>query len=99
MKKSTNSTPSGNVIRQIIREEIDKTRPAWLDEFRDSLIGNFSGLITKFKDEVMTGLDKVMGELEDIREEKTVQSHQLSNHEDRIETLEKLHPEIPSSSI
>ena len=30
-------------------------------------------------------MDEVMGELKDIREEQAVQSHQLSDHSDRIE--------------
>lgn len=51
------------------------------------------------KDEFFKQMSDVMGELKDIREEKTAQSHQLSNHNDRIETLEKLHPEIPPSSF
>ena len=40
------------------------------------------------KDEFYTKMDEVMGELKDIREEQAVQSHQLSNHEDRIEKIE-----------
>jgi len=51
------------------------------------------------KDEFFTQMGEVMGELKAIREEHATQSHRLSNHEDRIETLEKLHPEIPPSSI
>ena len=33
-------------------------------------------------------MDEVMGELKTIREEQTVQGHQLSDHEDRIEKIE-----------
>ena len=51
------------------------------------------------KDEFFTQMGEVMGELKAIREEHATQSLRLSNHEDRIETLEKLHPEIPPSSI
>jgi hypothetical protein len=40
------------------------------------------------KDEFYGKMDEVMGELKAIREEQTVQSHQLSNHEDRIEKIE-----------
>jgi len=40
------------------------------------------------KDEFFGKMDEVMGELKTIREEQTVQSHRLSNHEDRITTLE-----------
>jgi hypothetical protein len=37
------------------------------------------------KDEFYEKMDEVMGELKVIREEQTVQSHQLSNHEDRLQ--------------
>ena len=40
------------------------------------------------KDEFYGKMDEVMGELKPIREEQAVQSHQLSNHEDRIEKIE-----------
>jgi hypothetical protein len=40
------------------------------------------------KDEFYGKMDEVMGELKAIREEQAVQSHQLSNHEDRIEKIE-----------
>lgn len=42
------------------------------------------------KDEFFGKMDEVMGELKTIREEQTVQSHQLLNHEDRITTLEEV---------
>ena len=32
-------------------------------------------------------MDEVMGELKTIREEQTLQSHKLSEHEDRIEKI------------
>ncbi len=45
-----------------------------------------------YRDQVLTGLDKVMKELETIREETTVGNHQLSEkvheHERRIIKLE-----------
>ena len=53
------------------------------------------GLVTKedishlpTKDEFYTKMDEVVGELKTIREEQPLQSHQLSNHEDRIEKIE-----------
>jgi hypothetical protein len=53
------------------------------------------GLVTKedvshlpTKDEFYGKMDEVMGELKTIREEQAVQSHQLSNHSDRIEKIE-----------
>jgi hypothetical protein len=40
------------------------------------------------KDEFFTKMDEVMGELKAIREEQPLQSHKLSEHEDRIEKIE-----------
>jgi hypothetical protein len=37
------------------------------------------------KDEFYTKIDEVMGELKTIREEQTLQSQHLSDHDDRIE--------------
>jgi predicted nuclease with TOPRIM domain len=45
------------------------------------------------KDEFYTKMDEVMGELKAIREEQVIGSHQLGNHEDRLERLEKIHPQ------
>jgi hypothetical protein len=41
------------------------------------------------KDEFFGKMDEVMGELKAIREDRTIASHQLANHEDRITTLEE----------
>ncbi len=46
------------------------------------------------KEEFFSKMDEVVGELKTAREEQTVLSHQVSNHEDRLKTLE----EISSSS-
>ena len=53
------------------------------------------GLVTKkdlshlpTKDEFYTKMDEVMGELKAIREEQPLQSHKLSEHDDRIEKIE-----------
>jgi len=40
------------------------------------------------KDEFFTKMDEVMGELKTIREEQTLQSQHLSDHDDRIEKVE-----------
>jgi len=40
------------------------------------------------KDEFYAKMDEVVGELRAIREEQPLQSHRLSDHEDRIEKIE-----------
>lgn len=71
-----------NAIKQLIEVTID-----------DAI--ETKGLVTKedishlpSKDEFYTKMDEVMGELKTIREEQTVQSQHLSEHEDRIQKVE-----------
>jgi dsDNA-specific endonuclease/ATPase MutS2 len=40
------------------------------------------------KDEFYTKMDEVMGELKATREEVAIRSHQVADHEDRIEKIE-----------
>src|SRR5215208_6983876 len=40
------------------------------------------------KDEFYEKMDEVMGELKTVREEQTLLSHRVSDHEDRIEKIE-----------
>jgi hypothetical protein len=43
---------------------------------------------TTYRSELLNKLDKILGEIKGSREEQTVLSHQVSNHEDRISVLE-----------
>ena len=45
------------------------------------------------KEEFYQKMDEVMGELKAIREEQTLLAHRLPDHEDRLEKLEKIHPD------
>jgi predicted nuclease with TOPRIM domain len=56
------------------------------EKFDERLDEKLSHLPTK--DEFYTKMDEVMGELKTIREEQTLISHKVSNHEDRIEKIE-----------
>jgi len=56
-----------------------------LDEKLDEKLKNLPT-----KDEFFSKMDEVMGELETIREEQTTLSHQVSNHENRLKTLEEI---------
>ena len=53
----------------------------------------------KYRDQILTKLDGVMGELQTMREENTVGTYQISglrervdNHDRRIASLEKIQP-------
>ena len=55
---------------------------------QDDLREDLGNKITEFKSDVLSAIDEVMGELKRSREEQEVQSYKLSNHEDRIVSLE-----------
>ena len=56
------------------------------------------GEIKETKNEIVTMLDEMMGELKTIGESITFSSHRLSNHEDRITSLEKKQTVIPQAA-
>jgi len=43
------------------------------------------------KDEFSSKMDELMGELSTIRDEQTIIGHQVSDHEERLNTLEEIH--------
>lgn len=88
MRRSTTVFYNEGDVRKIVRDELKLAKDDWLDDF--------TGKVVKFKDDVLNGLDKVMGELKTIREEQTLManrqaehSDQLEDHESRIHRLEK----------
>lgn len=44
------------------------------------------------KEEFYEKMDEIMGELKAIREEMTILTYRSSDHEDRLEKLENIHP-------
>ena len=66
------------MIEVTVEEVIDRKGVAMKDH-----IGNVPS-----KDEFYGKVDEIMGELKAIREEQTVQSQHLSDHEDRIQETE-----------
>jgi len=42
------------------------------------------------KEEFFSKMDEVVGELKTVREEQTTLSHQVSNHESRLKSLEEI---------
>ena len=72
-----------------IEDLIDRKLDEKLDEkLEEKLNEKLKFLPTK--DEFYEKMDEVMGELRAIREEHTLQVYKISDHEDRIEKLEKV---------
>lgn len=72
------------LIKDVMKVTVDEELDVKLDEKLEEKVGNLPT-----KDEFFGKMDEVMGELKAIREEQPLQSHRLSNHEDRITVLEK----------
>jgi len=60
-----------------------------LQESQDDLKESFESKMTEFKSEILDAIDAVMGELKAMREEQTLICGRLSNHEERIDRLER----------
>ncbi len=53
----------------------------------------FENKLTEFKSEFFEKIDPILKETTTNREERTLQADRISNHEDRIEKLENIHPQ------
>lgn len=71
------------LIKDVMKVTVDEELDVKLDEKLEEKMG-----ILPTKDEFFERMDEVMGELKAIREEQPLQSHRLSNHEDRIVVIE-----------
>lgn len=83
----------GKEVRGIVREELERTKPHWAIGMEDDLNNKIDGLAThieiaKFKDEILTAIDEVLGEVKNMRGEQTLISHKLSEHSDTLENHE-----------
>lgn len=81
MRKSTHYFYDQTDVRKIIADELKKTKPDWVEKITRKVTES----VAKFKDEILTVLDKVIGELKTIREEQIIMSGRQSEHSDTIE--------------
>lgn len=75
-----------NDLQQI--DNLIKSHIFPLQESFDEKLENMESKLTEFKSEILDAVDAVMGEIIKSREEQTVQSFKLSDHEERIGNLE-----------
>lgn len=68
------------------QKDLDQIEEIMDEKFNEA----FKNLPTK--DEFFSKMDEVMGELKDKREEETILSNQVSDHENRIQNLENSLP-------
>lgn len=73
-------------------ERLDSRFLAFEERMDEKLDNSFR----KYRDDVMKGIDKVMGELQTIRQEQTMHQGQHQDFhevETRVEKLEEIHPQ------
>lgn len=66
-------------------EEQEQRFEAKIEEVKD----DFYNKITEVKDDFYNKIDPILKEVVASQEERTILSHQVSGHEDRIEKIEK----------
>ena len=94
------------VVRGVVKEELkpiekrlDKTEVLLekLDEKIDGVEARLDEKIDnsfrKYRDDVLTGLDPIMGEIKAVREEQAAGSMLRGELEERVDGLESIHPQ------
>lgn len=69
----------------VTRDYFDAKFEVEFSRFRDEINDN----LAKWKDEIFNLVDDLALEIKDGREHRQITAHQIANHEERIEKLEK----------
>lgn len=95
MKKTPAS--SNKTANYVTEDYLDRKLFTFKRELKEEIVGEIDGKNEKYKDEVMTKLDDISGQLEDLQEDKVLSIHQteelrgkVDNHEERLKNLEKV---------
>jgi len=103
MSKSSSPKTNGNVfksiVRTVVREEmggaekrLDRRFEILTQDVLDKIDDKFEDSFTKYRDETLTKLDKILGEVKKRNEESTahIGSHREINN--RLDDLVRIHP-------
>lgn len=101
--KKPQETVFKNIVREVVREEIKKEIAPFRSEikkdfilFKDKVLGEVREIMKKFRNDLAGMKDEIIGELVKSREETTILrgDHQrVLDLEDKVEDLEKIHPQ------
>lgn len=101
--KKPTETVFKNIVREVVREEIKRelvpTRDgirAEIISFKEEILREVREMMKKFRSDFATMKDEIIGELVKSREETTILKgdHQrVLDLEDKMEDLEKIHPQ------
>lgn len=100
MKKSMPNKTNGNafktIVRSVVKEELVIFKVEFKQELKHELKEEIRGLFdinyAKYRDDVLTKLDKAIGELKKGNEEQALHSGQHQETNDRLDELESIHP-------
>lgn len=104
MIKTPNKKSNGNVfksiVRGVVREELvvmekrqDKKFDNLTRNVTEKIDEKFDENFIKYRDEVLTKMDKAIAEMKKKNEEIAVHAGQHAQINDRLEGLEKIHPD------
>lgn len=85
MRKSTSYFYDVTDVRKIIKDELEKAKPDWVEEITESV----GKIVTEKYDKLMTVLDKFVGEVDSYRKEQAITAGKLRDHTDTLENLDK----------
>lgn len=95
MKKT--AALSKKTVNYVTEDYLDGKLSVLKQELKQEIVGEIDEKNEKYKDEVMTKLDDIAGQLEDLQEDKVLSIHQtgelrerVEDHEKRIKNLEKI---------
>lgn len=90
------TSSSGNVIRTILREELEEELKKFETRFETKMDFKLENLerrvdekAKQYRDDVLIKMDEAIGELQTMREENTIGSHQITRLNDQVEDHEK----------
>ncbi len=103
VKKSNGNNVFKTVVRgvireelQVVREEIHEVREEIKNKLRNTqeqLEEKVENTYRKYRDDVLTKMDSLIGEIKTDREEQAAQSMLHEELEERVENLESIHPQ------
>ena len=101
--KKPTETVFKNIVREVVREEIKPVEERLIkgldikfSQFKDEIIFSIKAMLTDFRSEMAGMKDEIISELVKSREETTILKgdHQrVLDLEDKMEDLEKIHPQ------
>ncbi len=96
IKQSSSNNIFQTVIRKVVREELETVETRLVKTLDERIDEKLENTFRKFRDEIMVGIDQITGMFKKHEEEHEILSGQhkrLIDIEEKVEVLEKIHPQ------